>query len=51
MKAGGLAKVVEHLPSKQKALSKNPNTTKKKKKLNVKHEKKIPFRNFMSSDT
>jgi hypothetical protein len=31
--AGGMAQVVEHLPSKYEALSSNPNTKKKKKKF------------------
>jgi hypothetical protein len=31
-RAGGMAQVIEHLPSKLKALSSNPNTPNKKEK-------------------
>jgi hypothetical protein len=33
--AGSMAQVVLHLPSKNKALSSNPSTAKKKKKVNL----------------
>jgi hypothetical protein len=34
-RAGAVTKVVEHLPSKHKALSSNPSTVKKKKKKSL----------------
>jgi hypothetical protein len=35
-KAGGMAPVIKHLPSKLKTFSSNPNITKKKKKKKIK---------------
>jgi hypothetical protein len=43
MGAGGVAQVVEHLPSKRKAWNSNPSTTKKKKRIGVSHPSFLPF--------
>jgi hypothetical protein len=41
-RAGGMAKAVEHLPNKRKALSSNPSTAKEKKRKGKKKKKAKP---------